>query len=96
MKLKVFGSSINVKIQNKLNEQDMLGKYDPKKKEITICKSLNGSEKNQVILHELFHCVVDVLGLYNAQISHDLEEILADNIAKAISDNADIRWKKHK
>lgn len=94
MKLKVFGDSINVKIQNKLNEQGILGKYDAKKKEITICKSLKSAEKDHVILHELTHCVIDILGLYNAQLSHDLEEILADNIAKAISDNFRLQWKR--
>jgi hypothetical protein len=96
MKLKVFGESIPVKVIKNLKDQGILGKYDSKNKEISICSSTKASDKDQVLLHELTHCVIDVLGLYNAQLSHDLEEILADNISKAITDNFRLTWKSRK
>lgn len=93
MKLKVFGWDINVIRDSKL---ESMGEYSFREKQIKITTKIKGKEKDITILHELFHATCHRLGLDNANFSHDLEEIIADNFAVVITENADIKWKRHK
>lgn len=95
MKLKVFGSIVPVKKLD-LSKSDNDGHYNVKEQSIKIHNKLSKYEFNRILCHELVHVVCDRLGLHNAQLSCDLEEILADNIATAICENADLKWKQHK
>lgn len=95
MYLKIFGWKIKVTNSTQI---DNVGEYSYKERSIKINPKYNKTkkEKDITLVHELVHCVVHRLGLHNASLSHDLEEILADNISVAINENANITWKKHK
>ena len=93
MILQVFGWKIKVTNSTQINN---MGEYSYKDKEIKIHSKYKGKQRDIILCHELVHCVVHRLGLNNAELSHDLEEILADNIATAINENADLKWKRHR
>ncbi|MEE4244540.1 MAG: hypothetical protein V2I33_03970 [Kangiellaceae bacterium] len=43
------------------------------------------------IFHELFHAYTRRSGIYNATLSHDTEEIIADQFATVIAENFDFK-----
>lgn len=94
MELVIFGQNIKVSYKKNLINNGVAGSYNTSTKEIEIDKSLKGKEFNQVLLHELIHAVFDRLGLINTNVSHELEEIICDNVATAISENAKLVWNK--
>lgn len=93
MKFKVFGKEIQV-INKK--EDGECGSYSYKTEKITIDPNIKGKEKNITLCHELFHAMCHRLGIHNTSLHPDIEEILADNFAVLLNENADIKWKRHK
>jgi Zn-dependent peptidase ImmA (M78 family) len=59
----------------------------------TIWISLELSEKDTVItlFHELFHAYVRRSGIYNGNLSHEMEEIIADQFGTIIAENFDYK-----
>lgn len=95
MHFNVFGKKIPVtKID--LTKELADGQYHPKTQSITIDKRIKGDELIGVYIHELVHAMCDRIGLHNAQLSHDLEEIIADNIATVMLENFEIKCKRLK
>ena len=97
MHFTVFGKKIEVKKVSKLMEtRSATGVYNLREKSITVDSRLKGDELMHTYMHELIHAMVDRIGLHNCDLSHDLEEILADNILEMLLENFDIRCKKKK
>ena len=95
MKLNVFGMIVKVKrVKNLSDKEGVCGDYSHKSKVIRVDKDLKGKELIVTELHEFIHSVMDRLGVGNAQLSHDLEEIICDGVATALAENTDIKWKK--
>lgn len=69
------------------------GCYKPPALAICIEKKLKGKEKLHTFLHEYGHAVIHALGVYNCNLSHDLEEIIVDGIAKSLSENFVLRFR---
>ena len=93
MKFDVFGKVIKV-VEKK--EEGNCGSFCPKTGIINIDPELTKKEKDITLCHELFHAMCYRLGFHNTNISHDVEELLADNFAILLSENADIKWKNRK
>jgi hypothetical protein len=55
----------------------------------TISVATEGMSDTQIIhtfFHELFHSVFYRVGIYNAQVSRDIEEIIVDNMATVVTE----------
>ena len=97
MKFNVFGKIVTLKeVKNLSSDRGIYGEYNPKSSVIIISKELKGDIRKITELHEFFHSCINRLGLHNAQLSSDLEEILVDGLATALVENASIKWKKTK
>ena len=84
----IFGQKIRVKKIKGLGEkQGLAGFYDPFKKEIAIDASLKGDAFMQTLLHELVHAVMDRVGISQTRTSHDVHEMVAENVATALVEN---------
>lgn len=95
MILHIFGEEIKVnEVEHLMINQGLYGYYKPHDKEIYIDKSLKGYKKDQTLLHEMIHATLDVLGFVNTTLSHDVEEMIAENISKAILKNSQVKWNK--
>jgi Zn-dependent peptidase ImmA (M78 family) len=67
--------------------QQCQGLYEPNKRKISVAaKDRTELEIKQTLLHEIGHCIIHLTGLYNCQLSHDLEEAIVDNFAMAINE----------
>lgn len=94
MQFDVFGKKIKIIKVKKLMEQKLAcGIYNPRHKTIEVDTALKGDDLLHTYLHEIIHATVDRLGLHNAQLSHDLEEILAENIPMVLIENFNIKVK---
>lgn len=89
--LSVFGRKIKVYYKN---ITDCVGYTDYKK--IVIKTKIKEDYRIEVILHELFHCALERTGIKQAELSHDLEEIIVDNLAKVVNENFLLTVKKSK
>jgi hypothetical protein len=97
MKLNVFGMQVNItRTKNLAKDQEATGKWLPTKKTIQLDSDIQGEDYYCALLHETIHAVASRLGWHNAELSHDLEEIIADNIATCIVENFDIKLKSGK
>ena len=95
--LSIFGDSIFVTFKPVVLDSsgnEVSGSYCRKEKKIEISLEANKYKKDisEAFLHEFIHSVIHRLGLYNAELSHDLEEILCDTIAVALSENFDFEF----
>ncbi len=96
-KIFIAGDEISIKMVKNLKGDEgesVDGKYSPKTMEIFIDSDLKPHEKVHTFFHEYFHALCDSLGLGNCDFSHDLEEILADNLGKQLSKTFNITFKK--
>ena len=91
--LYVFGEKYSLKRVKGLAAKGICGEVNRDTKEIIIDSNLKGSELHETIIHEVGHCVFHEVSLYQS-ISHDLEEVIVDTIAKALAKNFDLRAKK--
>lgn len=83
--IKVFGETYKIKV---IKEKDPvnLGLCDFQKKIILVHDRQSSKEIMHTLIHEVGHAVFNRIGL-NQSISHDLEEVIVDSIATAISEN---------
>jgi Zn-dependent peptidase ImmA (M78 family) len=88
-KVNVFGQVYQV--EQTLLKDNLAGLCDHQNKKICVDKnkSMNHTNFNQVLLHELIHAVFFRIGLSQA-VDCQAEEIIADSIATAIVENFDL------
>lgn len=96
MEFIVFGKDIVVEKKKGLLAKEQLGEYKLDEKKIVIDSTLKGEELIYTYLHELIHATADRLGWHNTSLTHDFEEILADNIPRMILENFEVKCKKIK
>jgi Zn-dependent peptidase ImmA (M78 family) len=95
MVFEVYGKKVNVKKVKKLMlTKGASGTYHTKSNIIEVDSSLKGEELIHTYIHELIHALCNRLCLENCDLSHDLEEILADNIPTMLLENFDIKCKR--
>lgn len=93
----VLGSFVEVKkVKNLLNDKFIYGRYNSIERTIQIDASLKGMQKDHVLIHELIHATLHRIGFENTGLLPELEELIADNIARTITENAKIKWIQHK
>lgn len=93
----VLGNFIEVKkVKNLVNTQLIYGCYNPREKLIQIDAGLKGMQRDHTLIHELIHATLHRIGFENTGLLPELEELIADNIARSITENAKIKWIKHK
>ena len=91
MILNVFGIRVVVTPKEGLmTEHGCRGIYYPGSGKLIHDPLLKGKDKLQCILHEVIHSVICRVGIDQAKMSHDLEEILCESISVAMVEN----WKK--
>lgn len=67
------------------------GMYDKDKKTLWIGSTLTKEVGDVAILHEMFHAYIDRMGISDAELSPDLEEILANQYPKMLWENFEIK-----
>lgn len=90
--LDVFGAKIPVKKED-LSEVPVYGYFRSDTMEITIDKKLKGQTELHTLLHELVHALLHRTGVTQA-ISHDVNEIISENVATTMVENFEIRPKR--
>lgn len=84
----VFGSEFKIVIKKDFAKQTgYAGLFCPTEKTITIDAGLKGDDLQQTILHEILHAVFYRVGLCQAKISVDAQEMIVENFATAIIEN---------
>lgn len=81
----VFGRKIKIRYAD-LTQQGLCGCYMHQESIIYINNKLSKADQLSTLIHELGHCMVATLGLSQAQLSMDLEEILVENFANLMTD----------
>lgn len=76
----IFGQKVSIKYVD-LTDNDYDGLYDGNTKTIYINKHLKAKDRNQVLLHEIIHAVLDRIGTNQLQISRDANEIIAEQVS---------------
>jgi hypothetical protein len=94
MKLNIFGHMYRVFKCKELPIANTRGLCSIDEKVILIHEDYVGSEYMQILLHEIFHATFARASINQAEISHDLEEIICDTLATVITDNFHLRPKK--
>lgn len=88
MKLSIMGDVYKLVQETSLLEKEMIcGECDFQNKLIKIDASLTGQMKDETIIHELIHAALHRLSWRQAGLMGPLEELLADQLAKVISEN---------
>jgi Zn-dependent peptidase ImmA (M78 family) len=92
----VFGKEYMIKAQEKIihNGHESLGLIDLDAGEIFLSTDQSLESLKSTLLHELFHGVVDRLGLHNVGLSEDAEEILVEGLAVFIHENFEFSFRK--
>lgn len=70
-----------------------MGLCSPKDKTIHIDAKLQGDEKVETMLHELFHAALYETSA-NQPLGHDLEEVIVDVLARVVAKNFELKKKK--
>ncbi len=86
--LDVLGLTVILKESKEPEKFEALGVYCKVGKTIDIIPGLSGKLRSNTIMHELVHATLDRLG---TQFDDQLEEILCESIANAITDNFHVR-----
>ena len=86
--LTIFGKHVPiVRTKDQLKTHEAFAMFHRDKFFIEIDHSLKGHIYYVSLIHELIHSVVQRSGIYQAGLSHELEEILAEQISVAIVEN---------
>jgi uncharacterized protein YjaZ len=88
--LAIFGQKVKVE---KAVLEPGIGGLSYSKGLIQISSQLKSSEIDQVLIHELVHSVFYRLSIYQ-NVSLDTEEMIAEGISKAITENFVLKVKK--
>lgn len=76
----IFGKTIKVTQPHKVDKEDSRGEWSYNKATIKVKRSLPTDEKESVFLHELTHCILEMLE-YN-ELSHN--EQLVETFSRAL------------
>lgn len=77
-----------------MTQENVCGHYIYDKKLIEINNKLDKETQAITLMHEVIHSTFHRSGIHNAKVSHDAEEIIADQIAKVLVENFDFKLKK--
>ena len=85
MNVNIFGKTYRVQI----TKQRPSGVADVNYKDrlIRIQETKDRQYFDECLVHEMGHATVERLGIHNAKLSSDLEEIICDAFAKVITEN---------
>lgn len=84
--LEVLGKKIKV-VQRDMTEENVCGHYVYSDGLIEINNKIPKETQEVTLVHELIHAVFYRAGIHNAKVSHDIEEIICDQISKVITEN---------
>jgi len=93
--LNVYGQKIPVKPVKGLSEQGVAGVFRYIENDILIDSKLNIKDKEETLLHELGHALINRISL-NQVLGQEVEEIIVDNFAKTILENFTLENKSKK
>lgn len=92
--LNIFGKKTKVQlIEGLAEEKQWNGYFDPHKNLIAIDSKLDEHEFMKVLIHEIVHAVWNNGGLIQSKIPSEIEEVLAEQISIAFSDNFVLKLK---
>ena len=91
--LNVFGKKVEVKVLKGLREQGVEGLFIPAKWSILVNLEQSKEDAVKTLLHELTHAMIHRTGI-NQSLSHDLEEVIAENVSTVICENFNLVLKK--
>lgn len=92
--LQIFGQKTPVN-QIKDLPNSVLGVYQRDSGSILLCERQPEDEKEDTLFHEMVHAIFSRAGL-NQAIGHDLEEVIAQQIATTMTENFNFTLKKKK
>ena len=94
--LDVYGQSYRVKYVDKVKspfgDVECCGLCDSETSTIYLNNKMDDSLTSCTVLHELFHAYSRRMGMENSGMSHELEEILADQFGKLLSENFEFNF----
>jgi|JI8StandDraft_2_1071088.scaffolds.fasta_scaffold391081_2 hypothetical protein len=100
MKLKsvnIFGKHVPiVRTVNLAVDHNVLGQFHRDKFFIEIDNSLTGDELMLTQIHECIHALIQRAGLYQTGLSHELEEIIAEQVSIMLVENFTLKPKRRK
>lgn len=85
----VFGRKIRIKIC-KIDDHTR-GQYWHQDGVIDINEGQSNADKTATVFHELVHAMFFASGLDQANISHDAQEIMAEQFAKILMENVNLK-----
>ena len=92
-KLDVYGEEFDVLYVSGLvsphNGKECCGLCDSEERKIYINKAMGDQCTAITILHELFHAYARRMGMENSGMTHELEELIADQFGKLLAENFD-------
>lgn len=91
--LNIFGKKIKVKTVKGLREQGIAGLFSPSSLEILISEEQTKECAIETLIHEVVHSVINRTGI-NQSLSHELEEVICENVSKAICENFKLALKR--
>lgn len=95
--LNVFGKEVPiVRTKNLAIEHNVMGQFHRDKFFIEIDHSLSENDFMLTLLHELCHSLVQRAGLYQSGLPHEIEEIIAEQMSIAITENFTLKPKRRK
>lgn len=89
-KINVMGRSIKIRVVELNPDTD--GRYVPTEKTIYIRKDQPDGDVINTLVHELFHVVIERVGLYD-DLGIAIEHVLVNSFANFITENFDIKIK---
>lgn len=86
--LEIFGKEAEVSVvDNKtLHAKGLAGEFCRRSYKINICDNQTGEDKWHTLIHEVTHAIIARVGLTQV-IDPEVEEILAESVATAITEN---------
>lgn len=90
----IFGKKTPVKvIKNLIKDHGVHGLFSKEKNNILIAEDQSKEDATQTLIHEITHSVFSRAGV-NQSISHEIEEVIAEQIATVITENFTLSLKK--
>jgi len=95
-KLDIYGQEYSVEYVDRVfdpaDNSECCGLCDMESSKILINNKMNKELTACTILHELFHAYSRRMGMENSGMSSELEELIADQFAKVLTENFDFRF----
>lgn len=83
----IFGQRIKIKYIIPPDGSDWMGLFVAAENLIIIDNRLKGDDLKSTLLHEFVHAVINLSGVNQTSLSNDVEEILCEQMSKAIIKN---------